>query len=102
MGPSGSVVPVSFTNRRTQRSLPGVQRVALQPGRHRPAILGADLLGLNFWPRSVRYLERAAAREIAAAARGRATLVGVFVNEKPAEVAAIARIKMTIACPSIC
>lgn len=44
--------------------------------------LGADLIGLNFWPGSSRRLEVAAAREIAAAAAG-ATLVGVFVNERP-------------------
>ena len=52
--------------------------------------LGADLLGLNFWPGSVRHLEPAVAREIADAVRGDATLVGVFVNEEPARVEEIA------------
>ncbi len=44
--------------------------------------LGADLLGLNFWPESPRHVEMARARAIADAVRGRgALLVGVFVNE---------------------
>lgn len=57
------------------------------------AALGADLLGLNFHPPSPRYLDPARdlprLREIAAAA-GRATLVGVFVDRPPAEVEEIA------------
>ncbi|MCM2269396.1 MAG: phosphoribosylanthranilate isomerase [Thermoanaerobaculia bacterium] len=48
---------------------------------------GADFLGLNFWPGSPRAVDAGAAREIAAAARGRAPLVGVFVNELPERVA---------------
>ena len=48
--------------------------------------LGADLLGLNFYPPSPRYLELGPAREIAAAVAGRVPLVGVFVNRPPAEV----------------
>ena len=52
--------------------------------------LGADLLGLNFWPGSVRHLEPAVAREIADAVRGDVTLVGVFVNEEPERVEEIA------------
>lgn len=48
--------------------------------------LGADLLGVNLWPHSPRFVARAAAREIAAVARGRATLVGVFVNAPRAAV----------------
>lgn len=60
----------------------------------RCAEAGADLLGLNFYPPSPRYLPPERARLIAAglrAALGTAcpTLVGVFVN---AEAAAIARI----------
>jgi phosphoribosylanthranilate isomerase len=57
---------------------------------------GADYLGLNFYPGSPRYVDVARAREIAAAvreargARGRAELVGVFVNRPAAEVEEIA------------
>ncbi len=48
----------------------------------RVAAAGADYIGLNFWPRSKRYLEPSRARPIAAAARGAgaAHLVGVFVD----------------------
>jgi len=49
--------------------------------------LGADLLGINFWPRSPRAVSPAQAREVADAARGRALLVGVFVDEGPARIA---------------
>jgi len=49
--------------------------------------LGASLLGINFWPRSPRAVSPAQAREVADAARGRALLVGVFVNERPARIA---------------
>jgi phosphoribosylanthranilate isomerase len=42
--------------------------------------LGADYLGLNFFPQSPRFLEELRAREIATAVAGRARLVGVFVN----------------------
>lgn len=54
---------------------------------------GADLLGLNFWPRSKRYLPPAEAIAVAAAARaaGAVQLAGVFVDAAVAEVAAIAR-----------
>ena len=44
---------------------------------------GADLLGLNFYPRSPRYIEPAACAALVNHLRGRgerATLVGVFVN----------------------
>ena len=44
------------------------------------ADLGADMVGLNFWPRSPRFVEEAAAVEIADAVRGRTRLVGVFVD----------------------
>ncbi|HEV7518540.1 MAG TPA: phosphoribosylanthranilate isomerase, partial [Thermoanaerobaculia bacterium] len=53
------------------------------------AELGASYLGLNFFPGSPRYVAPARAREIAAAVAGRVSLVGVFVNCPPAEVAAI-------------
>lgn len=48
--------------------------------------LGADLLGLNFYPPSPRCLSVDAARRIAEAVRGRVPLVGVFVDRPPAEV----------------
>jgi len=47
------------------------------------AELGADFLGLNFWPGSPRWVGLEQAREIAAAVRAaapRVALVGVFVN----------------------
>src|SRR5712692_5649342 len=47
------------------------------------AELGADFLGLNFWPGSPRHVGLERAREIAAAVRAAApgvALVGVFVN----------------------
>lgn len=47
------------------------------------AELGADFLGLNFWPGSPRFLGVERARELAAAVREaapRVALVGVFVN----------------------
>ena len=53
------------------------------------AELGADYLGLNFWPGSPRRVDCARAREIAAAVRTAApgvALVGVFVNPTAAEV----------------
>jgi phosphoribosylanthranilate isomerase len=55
------------------------------------ARLGATMIGLNFWPRSRRRVERSAAREIAAAIEGRALRVGVFVDEE------VGRIEATIA-----
>lgn len=52
--------------------------------------IGADFLGLNFYPRSPRYVSPGRAREIADAVRGRTTLVGVFVNAPPAEIEKVA------------
>jgi phosphoribosylanthranilate isomerase len=55
------------------------------------AALGADFLGLNFWPGSPRHLDPARAREVAAAARAAAPgvlLVGVFVHPTLAEIEA--------------
>jgi len=48
--------------------------------------LGADFLGLNFYPRSPRYVGLGRAQEIADAVRGRTTLVGVFVDASPSEI----------------
>jgi phosphoribosylanthranilate isomerase len=42
--------------------------------------LGADLIGLNFYRPSPRYLSLESAREIKQAVGGRAALIGVFVN----------------------
>jgi phosphoribosylanthranilate isomerase len=53
------------------------------------AELGADYLGLNFWPGSPRFVDLPKARQIAAAVRAAApgvALVGVFVNPTAAEV----------------
>lgn len=55
---------------------------------------GADLIGLNFWPRSPRFVAAARAAEIAATVRGRSggatAVVGVFVRESPVRIAALA------------
>lgn len=53
--------------------------------------LGADYLGLNFYPGSPRFVETGRALEIAGAVAGRVPLVGVFVNAPAAEVEEIAR-----------
>lgn len=60
------------------------------------AAAGADMLGLNFYPETPRYVAPAAARDIAAALRealGSAcpTLIGIFVNAPAADVKAIMR-----------
>lgn len=53
--------------------------------------LGADLVGLNFWPGSPRCVDLDRARAIAGAVRGRgALLVGVFVD------AAVERVRETL------
>jgi len=52
--------------------------------------LGADFLGLNFYPRSPRFIAADAARAIADEVRGQVRLVGVFVNESPQRVEEIA------------
>lgn len=52
--------------------------------------LGADYLGLNFYPGSPRFVETGRALEIASAVAGRVPLVGVFVNAPAAEIEEIA------------
>jgi phosphoribosylanthranilate isomerase len=47
---------------------------------------GADAIGLNFYPRSPRYISFDAAREIIAALPKEIVKVGLFVNAPPAEV----------------
>lgn len=56
------------------------------------AAAGGDAVGLNFHPPSVRYLPPAAAAELSALAAGRQlTRVGVFVDQTPQQIDAIAR-----------
>jgi phosphoribosylanthranilate isomerase len=52
--------------------------------------MGADYLGLNFYPGSPRCVDLERAVEIAEAVRGRTLLVGVFVDAPGAEVERIA------------
>jgi phosphoribosylanthranilate isomerase len=51
---------------------------------------GADAIGLNFYSKSRRCVERDVARKIVGALPAGISKVGVFVNEDPAEIAAIA------------
>jgi phosphoribosylanthranilate isomerase len=51
-------------------------------------MLGADMIGLNLFPKSPRSISLAKAREIADAVRGNVKLVGVFVNTPTAQVKA--------------
>jgi len=59
----------------------------------RAAAAGVDFIGLNFWPRSKRYVKPDRAPLLAAAARGAGTpkVVGVFVDPDPDEVLEIAK-----------
>lgn len=54
--------------------------------------LGADALGFNFWPRSKRYCEPEAAREIIAQLPPFVTCVGIFVNQPKAEIRRAAKL----------
>ncbi len=54
------------------------------------AEMGAEYLGLNFYPGSPRFVDLERAVEIADAVRGRTRLVGVFVDAPGAEVERIA------------
>jgi phosphoribosylanthranilate isomerase len=51
---------------------------------------GADAIGLNFYTKSRRFVGRDVAREIVDAMPAGMLKVGVFVNQDPAEIAAIA------------
>ncbi len=53
---------------------------------------GADLLGFIFYRPARRYVDPALAARIGEAVRGRAELVGVFVNEDPVSMREIARL----------
>ncbi len=54
------------------------------------AELGADWIGLNFHPASPRYVERSVAADIIDALPERVSVVGVFVDRPPIEVAGVA------------
>jgi phosphoribosylanthranilate isomerase len=65
----------------------------------RVAAAGVDFIGLNFWPKSKRYVEPERAPLVAAAARGSgsARIVGVFVDPDIDEILAIAgRVELDI------
>lgn len=66
--------------------------VTLPDDAARVASAGADFIGLNFWPRSKRYLARERAPMIASIVRstGTAKLVGVFVDAEVDEIQSIA------------
>lgn len=51
--------------------------------------LGADLIGLNFWPRSPRFVQTQEARSIIDAVEGRALTVGVWVDPTRQQVAEV-------------
>lgn len=53
--------------------------------------LGADMIGLNFYPDSPRYIEPEAARGIATSVSGSLEAVGVFVDASAGEVQQIAK-----------
>jgi phosphoribosylanthranilate isomerase len=56
-----------------------------RPGDARAAVeLGADMIGLNFYPPSPRCLDLERARAVREAAGGRALAIGVFVNAERA------------------
>ena len=92
--PGGGEAPGGQRIRTTLVKICGITR----PEDARTAVAaGADMLGLNFWPTSKRFIDGERGRVIAAAAReeamaqGRAVeLVGVFVNESIDEMARIA------------
>ena len=52
---------------------------------------GADAVGINFFPGSVRHVPPERAAEIVQAIGRRAVVVGVFVNERPETIARICR-----------
>ena len=56
---------------------------------HQIAGLGADAIGLNFYPGSKRFLNVELARQWASSLRERITVVGVFVNPSDEELRAV-------------
>ncbi|NVB80143.1 MAG: phosphoribosylanthranilate isomerase [Kofleriaceae bacterium] len=65
--------------------------VTLPDDAARVSAAGADFIGLNFWPRSKRYVDPERAPMLASVARGAGTskLVGVFVDPDVDEVLAV-------------
>ena len=55
------------------------------------AQLGPDAIGLNFYPRSPRFVTREIAIQIAQLTAGRVQRIGVFVNQDATEVASLAK-----------
>jgi len=51
--------------------------------------LGADLIGLNFYKKSPRFINIVKAKELAKIIKGKSLIVGVFVNEPKAKVKSI-------------
>lgn len=76
-----------LAERRPRVKICGVTRVA---DAEVAVELGADFLGLNFYPPSPRCLDAGRARAIAAAVAGRVPMVGVFVNAPLAEIERLA------------
>lgn len=56
---------------------------------HRIADLGADAIGLNFWPKSKRYVSSESAKPWAPNLRQRVVVVGVFVNPTDEELRSV-------------
>ena len=59
------------------------------------ADLGADAIGLNFWPRSKRRVDDAVAREIVAELRSRVRLVAVVVDAPSGRIEEIRRLGLS-------
>lgn len=57
--------------------------VTLADEAHRLADMGVDAIGINFWPKSKRYLAPTEARKFLPDLAGKTVRVGVFVNEAP-------------------
>jgi phosphoribosylanthranilate isomerase len=73
--------------------------VTLADDAARASAAGADFVGLNFWPKSKRYVELGRARMLADAIRavGSAQVVGVFVDAKLEDIAEVhARVDLDI------
>src|SRR5262245_18761695 len=69
--------------RRTRIKICGVTR----PDDARIAVeLGADMIGLNFFPQSPRYVDLKTARRIAASIPTGVEIIGVFVNEETPQI----------------
>ena len=64
----------------------GITRV---PDAHLVVLAGADAIGLNFYPKSSRFVDVAAAEKITTILRDRASKIGVFVNATTAEIVQI-------------